>query len=278
MTCWAIGDIQGCADSLNNLLDAIAFNADRDQLWCCGDLVNRGPQSLQTLRVLQQRRDNVRVVLGNHDLHLLAVAAGCREARRNDTFDDVMQAPDRESLLRWLYEQDLAIYDASRNLLLTHAGLPPQWTAEAAQKYGDDVMQQLRSDPRAFFAHMYGNEPALWRDDLQGVERWRYSVNALTRMRFVDAHGALDMKYKGSVTEHPPTLQPWFRYPNRRDHQTRIVFGHWAALQGHTGVAHCIALDTGCVWGNKLTAYDVDRDIYCHVAGWAAGATLASDD
>ncbi len=278
MACWAIGDIQGCGDELTQLAQHIRFNPDCDQLWLCGDLVNRGPHSLATLQWLYARRDNLVIVLGNHDLHLMAVAAGCREPRRSDTFHDVLQSPRRDSLLSWLYQQKLAVFDASRQLFMSHAGLPPHWPVTAAVQLSAEVMQQLQRDPHAFFSHMYGNEPTQWHDDLQGLDRLRYTVNALTRMRFVDAHGALDLKHKGLHTDAPTTLTPWFRYPNRHDANHRLIFGHWAALHGNTGVAHCIALDTGCVWGGQLTAYNVDTGDYCRVAGWQAGATLAGEE
>ncbi len=278
MSCWAIGDVQGCADQLQALLQAIQFHIDRDQLWLCGDLVNRGPHSLRTLRWLYQHRDQVTVVLGNHDLHLLAVAAGCRDVRHSDTFTDVLQAPDREQLLSWLMQQPLAVFDASRQVFMSHAGLPPAWTASAAVQYGNETMTELRRDPHAFFSHMYGNEPTLWRDDLHGAARSRYTINALTRMRYVDAHGGLELKHKGALSQCPPTLMPWFRYQGAREQQARIVFGHWAALQGRTDHARCIALDTGCVWGNRLTAFELDSGRYVDVAGWQSGATLALED
>ncbi|NQD36337.1 symmetrical bis(5'-nucleosyl)-tetraphosphatase [Permianibacter sp. IMCC34836] len=266
MATHAIGDLQGCLHPLKELLGKLQFSADRDQLWFCGDLINRGPDSLGTLRFVHGLRDNARIVLGNHDLHLLAVASACHPVKKGDTLDDILHAPDRDILLEWLLQQPLAIQQDQ--WLMTHAGVPPGWRAEDALRASAEVSLQLQRDPRQFFSEMYGNEPSRWQPDLQGSERLRYSVNALTRMRFVSADGALELKQKGAPGSQPPTLMPWYRHPDRPAADHEILFGHWATLNGKADTAGVHALDTGCVYGQHLTALTLETRVRTQVHGW----------
>ncbi|MFZ5724561.1 MAG: symmetrical bis(5'-nucleosyl)-tetraphosphatase [Pseudomonadota bacterium] len=265
MTTWAIGDLQGCLEPFERLLAQIGFSASRDTLWLVGDLVNRGPDSLGVLRRLYALRDCTRIVLGNHDLHLLAVASGAVTTRGKDTFGDVLAAPDRGRLLAWLQQQPLLHYDAARHTAMTHAGIPPQWSLFDAQRLAREVEDVLRSPAGAagFFADMYGNEPAGWNEALTGTARLRTITNYFTRMRFVDAGGALDLQSKEGAGTAPPGFVPWFAAPGRRTADLQILFGHWAALEGRTqcdgrDVPGVHALDTGCVWGQALTAFNLD--------------------
>jgi bis(5'-nucleosyl)-tetraphosphatase (symmetrical) len=260
MTTWAIGDIQGCLEPFERLLAKIRFDATRDELWLVGDLVNRGPDSLGVLRRVHALRDRCRIVLGNHDLHLLAVAAGTGPYRRKDTFADVLEAPDAGVLLHWLQQQPLLHYDPGRHVVMTHAGMTPQWSLLDAQRLAREVEDVLRhGDAKRYFRAMYGNTPACWDESLEGTDRLRVITNYFTRMRFVDAAGALDLESKEGLGSAPPGFRPWFDWPDRRAAGVRIVFGHWAALAGKVDVPNVVALDTGCVWGGTLTAYDLDR-------------------
>jgi bis(5'-nucleosyl)-tetraphosphatase (symmetrical) len=259
----AIGDVQGCLSELRALLQAIGFSADRDELWFVGDLVNRGPDSLGVLRFVRALGGNARVVLGNHDLHLLAVACGGgpRRLRKGDTLEPVLAAPDRDALLDWLRSRPLAVHaaarDGARADLMVHAGIVPQWTVEDALQLAHEVEAALQADPVAVFAAMYGNEPDLWRHDLAGDARRRFVINALTRMRFVDHDGRMDLKLKGPPAAAPPGWLPWFDAPRRRSADARLVVGHWSTL-GLVLRADLIALDTGCIWGGALTAVSLD--------------------
>ncbi|WP_305856598.1 symmetrical bis(5'-nucleosyl)-tetraphosphatase [Balneatrix alpica] len=252
MATYVIGDIQGCYAELCQLLELIEFNQD-DRLWLTGDLVNRGPGSLETLRLVKSLGQRAVTVLGNHDLHLLAVAAGLAHQKKGDTLQAILDAPDREELLDWLRQQPLLHVEGRQ--VLVHAGLPPIWSVNEAQARAQELQQVLRS-PRyqSFLAQMYGNQPDCWRPDLQGIERLRLITNYFTRMRFVGPHGELELKSKSELDKAPLGYQAWFYYPNPEWAGTHIYFGHWAALQGQTGMHDAIALDTGCVWGNCLTA------------------------
>lgn len=255
MATWAIGDLQGCLEDFRCLLQKIQFKPDRDQLWLSGDLVNRGPDSLGTLRLCHDLRDNLVTVLGNHDLHMLAVLDGAVAFKRKDTFADVLNAPERHRLSEWLLQCPLLHENA--DWVMTHAGLYPLWTLEQARGYAREVEAVLQDPTQRglFFAHMYGNEPSDWDDGLQGPERWRTITNFFTRLRLIDSTGHIDLIHKESLTVKPEHLHAWYDYPQRVPTSKKILFGHWAALQGHTGCADIVALDTGCVWGNKLTAY-----------------------
>jgi bis(5'-nucleosyl)-tetraphosphatase (symmetrical) len=236
----------------------VKFSADRDRLWFVGDLVNRGPRSLDTLRFVRSLGDNAIVVLGNHDLHLLAVAFGARRIRKSDTLDAVLEASDRDELLEWLITRPLLHWDASQGDLLVHAGLVPQWSAAMALNLAAEVEAALCKDPRRLFDHMYGDEPSRWSESLTGTDRWRFTINVLTRLRVCTAEGKVDLKMKGKPDDNGNGgYRPWFDIEGRRSHDVRIVFGHWSAL-GFVLAPGVIGLDTGCVWGNTLTAYDLD--------------------
>ncbi|WP_336365748.1 symmetrical bis(5'-nucleosyl)-tetraphosphatase [Marinobacter sp. C2H3] len=267
MTDYAIGDIQGCYERLLDVLARADFSPSRDRLWVAGDLINRGPSSLQTLRYLYELGSSAEVVLGNHDLHLLAVRYGGHELRRKDTLQAILDAPDAEELIGWLRHQSLCLHDPRRNLVMAHAGLPHIWDVPTAVACAREVETVIRSDDAEYyFTHMYGNEPDRWDDQLSGMDRWRVITNYLTRMRFVAEDGSLELATKESVESAPAGFAPWFEWPRNDD--VRIVFGHWAALEGHTGSDRFIALDTGCVWGGALTMMDLDSGerIHCDCA------------
>ncbi|NOX91443.1 MAG: symmetrical bis(5'-nucleosyl)-tetraphosphatase [Gammaproteobacteria bacterium] len=249
MAVYAIGDIQGCYNELMSLLELIRFDPANDQVWFTGDLVN-----LQVLRAVRELGDSAVTVLGNHDLHLLAVAEGHARLHKNDTLDDILSAPDRDELLAWLRQQPLLHYDPVLNAALVHAGLPPQWNLATAQACAKEVETVLRdSDYAEFFQHMYGNQPDVWRDDLSGRDRLRFITNSFTRLRYCDAAGRFDFKAKGEPGTQPAGYLPWFEVPGRRSENVRIVFGHWSTL-GFCREHNIVSLDTGCLWGKQLTA------------------------
>ena len=251
-----IGDVQGCAEALERLLQAIDFSPSRDRIVVLGDLVNRGPDSLAVLRRLAAMGKAATCLLGNHDLHLLAVAHGVRDLHRGDTFGDVLAAPDRNHWIDWLRRQPLA--HAEAGWLCVHAGVVPQWDAAQTLTLAAEVQALLAGpDLSAFLQVMYGNEPRRWRDDLTGAERWRFVINVLTRIRFCGDDGTLDFKAKEGADAAPPGCRPWFEVPNRRSAGTPIAFGHWSTL-GLIDRPDLLALDTGCVWGGALSAARVD--------------------
>nr|AIA17569.1 bis(5'-nucleosyl)-tetraphosphatase (symmetrical) [uncultured bacterium] len=253
MTIYAIGDVQGCFADLQQLLALVEFDVDHDGLWFTGDLVNRGPQSLETLRFVKSLDEKQISVLGNHDLHLLAAAYGVKSPNPSDTFADILAAPDKIELIEWLRHRPLL--HAEAGYVMTHAGLAPAWTLQKASELAKEVAAELQSTRVAnFLRELYGNEPSLWRDDLQGMERLRCIVNYFTRMRFCDVNGRLQLDYKGGIADKPEGLLPWFDVPNRLNRELKIIFGHWAALNGETDTPKVYPLDTGCVWGNALTA------------------------
>lgn len=252
MTTYAIGDIQGCAGRLDALLALIDAESPDASLIFLGDLVNRGPDSLGTLRKIRALGTRARVVLGNHDLHLLAVAHGIRKPNRADTVTDILSAPDRDTLLDWLRHQALALRED--NYLLVHAGVLPQWSAEQVLAVAHEVETRLRSEDWVdFLRDMYGNEPARWDDNLSGAARLRCIVNGLTRLRYCTADGEMDFITKESPGNPLPGYIPWFAVPNRQTTDVTMVFGHWSTL-GLSLQPNVIGLDTGCVWGGKLTA------------------------
>ncbi len=260
MATYAVGDIQGCFDELIQLIELINLSPD-DQLWLAGDLVNRGPQSLKTLRLARSLCDQVKVVLGNHDLHLLAVARGGAKSARKDTLDAILNAPDRELLLDWLQQQPLLHHDQQLGFTMTHAGIPPQWSLAEAKSRADEVASALQSENAgAFLKSMYGNKPSRWKDSHTGIERLRCITNYFTRMRFCDERGKLDFDYKESPAKPPLGYAPWFAYPYRAMKNQKIVFGHWAALNGKTHTPNTYALDTGCAWGGSLTAMRLETE------------------
>ena len=256
MSRFAIGDVQGCYTELRALLAELKFSADRDRIWFVGDLVNRGPQSLEVLRFVRALDANAVTVLGNHDLHLLAVACGSHRKRKTDTLDEIFAAPDSDALLDWLIRRPLAHHEGDD--LLVHAGLVPQWTVGTALTLAREVESALRTDPRALFENMYGDEPTRWTEMLVGMERLRFAINVLTRLRVCTSDGEVDLKVKGKPPRGHSRLRPWFDIETRRSTGTRIVFGHWSALG--LLVRHDLAgLDSGCVWGGALTALDLDH-------------------
>ncbi len=255
---YAIGDVQGCYVELRALLQKLRFSADRDELWFVGDLVNRGPQSLATLRFVRALGAGARVVLGNHDLHLLALAMGSRrKPRRSDTLDDVLGAADRDALCEWLLQLPLAVFDAECGDLLVHAGVVPQWDASKALALSCEVQAALQSDPRGLLDSMYGNEPSRWSEGLAGPERLRFIINAMTRLRYCDRAGTLNMQLKGAPSAGDGDWQPWFEIGARASADVRVIFGHWSAL-GLQQRPRLLALDSGCVWGGSLTACRLD--------------------
>ena len=255
---YLVGDIQGCASALDRLLDEIAFSPSRDHLYVLGDLVNRGPGSLATLRRLRGLGAAASCVLGNHDWHLLAVAAGVRPRHRSDTLDDILDAPDREDWLAWVRTRRMAIFE--RGWLMLHAGVVPQWDLATTLELAGDLEQNLRErPPREFLAALFGNEPARWSDSLAGDERLRFILNTLTRIRFVADDGTLEFQTKDGADAAPPGFHPWFDAPGRRTAGVPIAFGHWSSL-GLMDRPDLLGLDTGCVWGGRLTAVRIDGD------------------
>ena len=255
MATWAIGDIQGCCDELERLLERIDFEPRRDSLWLAGDLVNRGPKSLETLRLAH--RLNALVVLGNHDLHLLASAHIPRYRKHKDTLHQIMHAADGPELLEWLRHRPLMHHDHASGYTLLHAGLPPQWDLNTARRCAAEVETVLRGpDFLEFLDDMYGNHPNLWSPELRGHERLRFITNCFTRLRFCDANGRLALEHKGPPGSQPRHLKPWFEWP-RKSAGMNILFGHWSTL-GALDARGVHALDTGCLWGGSLTAFRVD--------------------
>lgn len=253
MNVWVIGDLQGCCDELDTLLAHPALQASPDaELWFAGDLVNRGPRSLDTLRRVMALGHRVRCVLGNHDLHLLGVAAGVRKPSRSDTLDPILSAPDADALLDWLRHLPLAHYD--HQTLMVHAGLLPDWDVEQVMTLAHEVETELRSDHwKTFLSSVFGNQPAAWHADLHGPDRHRLVINALTRIRFCFPDGSMEFSGKGGAADAPAGTLPWFELPQRKTRHQRVVFGHWSTL-GLIHREHVMALDTGCVWGGSLSA------------------------
>lgn len=268
MAVYAIGDLQGCYDEFCQLLDKLHFDASRDTLWLLGDLVNRGPKSLETLRYVKSLGDSVITVLGNHDLHLLACAEGIKQT--NDvSMQAILAAEDRDDLLLWLRQQPLLHHDEHLGYTMVHAGLPPQWNLSAAQACADELHTVLRSDTyHQFLHHMYGDEPALWSENLQGWERLRFISNAFTRLRYCDNKGRMNMQEKGIPGNQSDDMLPWFDIPTRQSRDLRVLFGHWSTLAlTEINASNIFPLDTGCVWGLRLTAMQIDSDEpeYCWV-------------
>jgi len=255
---FAIGDIQGCYEELRALLERVRFSADRDRLWLVGDLVNRGPDSLAVLRFVHALGESAVTVLGNHDLHLLAVAAGKRRERRSDTIAEVLAAKDRDRLLEWLAERPLAHLEAGD--LLVHAGVVPQWSAQTTLALAGEIESALRHEPAQLFEHMYGDQPDRWTPDLEGMERLRFVINVLTRMRVCTREGRINLALKGKPPGGCSPWLPWFDLDRPLLRGVRVVCGHWSAI-GLTLRADVAELDTGCVWGGALTALDLDTGL-----------------
>ncbi|MGC4060117.1 MAG: symmetrical bis(5'-nucleosyl)-tetraphosphatase [Aquabacterium sp.] len=253
---YLLGDLQGCCNPLDRLLQTIDFSPSRDHLFVLGDLVNRGPDSLGVLRRLRALGNATTCLLGNHDLHLLAVAHGVRKPNRGDTLDEILNAPDRDDWLDWLRQRRLAVH--AHGWLMVHAGIVPQWDATQTMALAGEVEAMLQGpDVGDFLTRMYGNEPDRWDDSLQGVPRWRCVVNSLTRLRFCSADGTIDFVTKDGAGSAPAGCMPWFEVPGRRTQGTPVAFGHWSTL-GLIDRDDLLSLDTGCVWGGQLTAVRVD--------------------
>ena len=261
MSIYAVGDIQGCYHELEQMLELVQFDQSKDKLWLVGDLVNRGADSLSVLRLIKSMGDAAINVLGNHDLHLLAVAAGVAELHHSDTLDEILAAPDRDELLTWLRQQRM-LYVQDKVVLL-HAGLMPEWSVQQAQQLTHEVEHALRgADYVHFLQKMYGNIPHQWNDNLEGDNRLRVITNALTRMRICNVQGEMQFKFKGEVGDVPEGYLPWFDIPHRASDDATVVFGHWSAL-GLIVRPNVIALDTGCLWGGNLTAIRLqDRKLF----------------
>lgn len=259
MATYAIGDVQGCFVELEHLLRTIQFDPAHDVLWFTGDLVNRGPKSLDVLRFIKALGPQQKIVLGNHDLHLLAVAYDVQATRRGDTIEAILKAPDRQEIIDWLRHQPLMHVDDDNGYVMVHAGLASMWSVAKARALAREVEKMLQSDACVtFLQHMYGNQPDLWNDELTGFDRLRCITNYLTRLRFCYADGRIDLAYKGDIANKPTDLSPWFAAPDRVNANNKIIFGHWAALGGITDLPNLYPLDTGCVWGNCLTAFRLE--------------------
>jgi bis(5'-nucleosyl)-tetraphosphatase (symmetrical) len=261
MATYAIGDLQGCFEPLERLVAQVGFDRARDRLWFVGDLVNRGPHSLECLRFVKSLGDAAIAVLGNHDLHLICVAEGVQDQRKRDTLDEVLAAPDRDELVAWLRTRPL--FHAEGGHAMVHAGLLPQWSVKRAGALAREVEGALRApDHRAFLEGMYGDKPDAWDEDLEGIDRLRVIVNAMTRLRVCDDRGAMALRFKGEPDEAHAGLTPWFDIPGRRSADHVMVCGHWSAL-GLEIRPDLLSLDSGCVWGRCLTAVRLeDRRVF----------------
>lgn len=261
MACYAIGDLQGCFDPFQELLRVIDFNPGKDTLWLTGDLVNRGPASLQVLRWVYQHQHCVEIVLGNHDLHLLSLAEGIGKVHSDDTLLDILKAPDGKLLLDWLRCQPLMLY--ANGYAMVHAGILPEWGVARALKLAAEVEREL-SGPgcRELLMRLYGNKPTRWSDELRGIDRYRFIVNVMTRMRYVTRDGEVDLSFKGARHHAPASLIPWFEAAQYKHGSIPIICGHWSTLGLYISDT-VIAIDTGCLWGGQLTAFRLeDREVW----------------
>ncbi|RFA31269.1 bis(5'-nucleosyl)-tetraphosphatase (symmetrical) [Alkalilimnicola ehrlichii] len=259
MAVYAIGDIQGCLEPLERLLERLRFDPAQDHLWLTGDLVNRGPSSLEVLRLARSLGDRAITVLGNHDIHLLAVAAGQSKLKRNDSLQQILDAPDANELMDWLRTRPLLHHDPDLKAAMVHAGLFPHWSLEEGRRYAAEAEEALRGERfPEFMAHLYGDEPAQWDPALHGWDRLRFIINTFTRMRYCAPNGRLLMDFKGAPADRPKGYLPWYKVPGRKHTAgDRIVFGHWSTL-GFRQEDGVISLDTGCLWGGQLTAARLD--------------------
>ena len=259
MPTFAVGDLQGCLTEFELLLKQMNFGAS-DKLWLVGDLVNRGPRSRETMDMILSMADQIECVLGNHDLHFLAIHSGGHSPSGSDTFDEMLASPNVDAYADWLRKQKLFHVDKQLGFAMSHAGLPHIWTIKRAERLANEVEAVLRGDADVpflqFCKELYGNEPNEWSDDIEGMPRYRLITNYLTRMRLVNGDGALDFEQKGALGDVPVGWKPWFAYPNALKYEKvpmRLIFGHWAALDGYTGRSDLFALDTGCVWGRTMS-------------------------
>ncbi|HEY5602156.1 MAG TPA: symmetrical bis(5'-nucleosyl)-tetraphosphatase [Gammaproteobacteria bacterium] len=258
MTTYAIGDVQGCYDELQALLELLKFDFRHDTLWLTGDLVNRGPRSLEVLRFIKSLGECAVAVLGNHDLHLLAVAYGHEPAKKGDTLAPILEASDRDELLHWLRTRPLLHHDEIRNLTLVHAGVAPQWTLRDAMGCAREAETALREDNfNEFLKNLYGNEPDQWAPELKSWGRLRFIVNCFTRLRYVNGNGRLKLTVKGTPGTQAGGCVPWFQAPQRRTRDNKLLFGHWSTL-GYYNADNVMGLDGGCIWGGKLMAVNID--------------------
>jgi bis(5'-nucleosyl)-tetraphosphatase (symmetrical) len=257
---YAIGDIQGCFDELQALLELVHFDPADDRLWFAGDLVNRGPKSLETLRFVRELGNSAITVLGNHDLHLISHAYGLPLNNDDHTLDPILQAADRDTLIDWLCRQPLLHHDEALGFTMIHAGLPPQWDLRQAQQCAHEVEEVLRSDALGeFIKHMYGNKPNRWSDRLSGDDRLRFIINCFTRLRYCDADGKLGLKHNGPPGTQPARLLPWFEHAHRASRDMNIIFGHWSTL-GPRNDPGIYPTDSACLWGGELTALRIDTE------------------
>lgn len=263
MSTYLIGDVHGCYDELRALLKQVDFQPEQDTLWLTGDLVARGPGSLEVLRYVKSLGESVRIVLGNHDLHLLAVYAGISRNKPKDRLTPLLEAPDADELINWLRRQPLLQIDEEKQLVMAHAGITPQWDLETAKICAAELEAILSSDSYPLFLDsMYGDMPNNWTPELSGLSRLRFSANALTRMRFCFPNGQLDMICKEEPASAPPPLKPWFNVANKIPEGYSVVFGHWASLEGKGTPEHVYGLDTGCCWGGVLTLLHWESQTY----------------
>jgi len=263
MSTYVIGDVQGCYDELINLIKKIKFNPKKDNLIFAGDLINRGPKSLETLRYIKSLGANTKTVLGNHDLHLINIIYGYNRPSSKDTIQDICKAHDKIELIEWLRHQPILI--KKNKHLIVHAGIAPNWSMKKSINRAHELESILRSDTNIhlFLKNMYGNEPDIWDKHLEGSERWRCIANYFTRMRFCLPNGSMDLTQKGDLNTSSKELIPWFDHPKFKiSADTKVLFGHWASLKGNSGKKNVIALDTGCVWGGKLMAYCIEEKKY----------------
>jgi len=260
MAVYAIGDVQGCFDELQELIHYIKFNPNKDQLWFVGDLVNRGPKSLETLRWIKSLGNAAVTVLGNHDLHLLAAHAGAKEIRTTSNLYSVLQAKDIDTLVEWLRRQPLICYNKQLKFAMVHAGLAPQWSLKDATRFSKEVETVLRSKKyKDFLYNMYGDQPNQWDGRLRGWSRLRTITNFMTRVRYCDNRGVMSFTEKGPPGTQSTRMQPWYQIKSRKSQDTMVVFGHWSTL-GYINEHNIIATDTGCLWGGALTAVQIEKD------------------
>lgn len=265
MSTYAIGDLQGCYTELDDLLNKINFDQDKDKLWFVGDLVNRGPESLRCLRFVKSLGNKAKTVLGNHDLHLLAVANNVRKAHRKDTLDEILHANDSKDLIKWIRQQPLLVHNQKLNFTMVHAGLPPQWSLKKAKELAKETEALIQSKKfNAFLKVMYGDQPDSWSEELKKNDRYRYIINAFTRTRYIDATGRLDMKEKGLPDSENKSLTPWYAIPERKTQKHKIIFGHWSTVtlgnRQYFKKFNVYPLDTGCLWGRTLTAMRLEDE------------------
>ena len=268
MTTYAIGDIQGCYQSLLALLKKIEFDPELDTLWFVGDLVNRGPSSLEVLRFISSLPNKI-CTLGNHDIHLLGVYFGVRAPHPKDTLEPILQAPDREALIHFLLQQPLFHWNKKLGFAMVHAGIHPQWSFEDAEKYSGEISTALRnpnlSQVKTFLSHIFGDAPEEWSPHLAGYDRARCLINCFTRMRICTLNNELIFDYKGTYEQRPQGTEAWFNLRQWKPHE-KLIFGHWAALMGDTKLAHVFGLDTGCIWGHQLTTLKIPDEIMYSVS------------